>query len=148
MPKVSFSYLSSSASYVPPSPSSPPPTTTTTTTSSSSPTQSPTQTSISSNSAFNNNFSSGSIAQWTTYKDSFAASSSTLARSNSIAGKALINSNYKDFLYKINLTLPSTSGNADLIFHITNPSNSADAYNSYFIDISTSSIFISHASNS
>ena len=132
VPEVSFSYLSSGASYVPPSPGSPPPMMTTTTTSSSSPTPSPTKTSISSNSAFCNDFSSGSMAQWTTYGGSFAASSSALVGSNSIGGKALINSNYENFLYEVDVTLPSTSGNAGLIFCVTNPGDDADAYNGYF----------------
>ncbi|KUL81864.1 hypothetical protein ZTR_09969 [Talaromyces verruculosus] len=136
VPEVSFSCLSSGASYVPPSPGSPPPMTTTTTSSSSSPTPSPTKTSISSNSAFYGDFSGGSMAQWTTYGGSFAASSGALVGSNSIGGKALINSNYGNFLYEVDMTLPPTSGNADLIFRVTNPSDGADVYNVYFCSAS------------
>ncbi|KAE8556894.1 hypothetical protein EYB25_001600 [Talaromyces marneffei] len=150
VPEVSFSCLSSGASYVPPSPASPPSTTTTTTTTttSSSSISSPTQTSISSNSAFKDDFSSGSMAQWTTYDGSFAASSGALVGSNSFGGKALINSNYGNFLYEVDVTLPSTSGNAGLIFRVTNPSNGADAYNGYYVGISTSGTFVGRASNS
>jgi hypothetical protein len=72
------------------------------------------------------------MAHWTTYGGSFAASSDALVGSNSIGGKALINSNYENFLYEVDVTLPSTSGNAGLIFRVTNPSDGADAYNGYF----------------
>ncbi|GAM42378.1 hypothetical protein TCE0_044f16297 [Talaromyces pinophilus] len=64
---------------------------------------SPTQTSISSNQAFKDNFSSGSMAQWTTYDGSFDAS--------------------------------SASGNAGLVFRVTNPRVGADAYNGYYAGI-------------
>ncbi|KAE8550127.1 hypothetical protein TMatcc_001204 [Talaromyces marneffei ATCC 18224] len=99
-------------------------------------------------SSFKDDFSSGSMAQWMTYDGSFGASSGALVGSNSFGGKALINSNYGNFLYEVDVTLPSASGNAGLVFRVTNPSVGADAYNGYYAGISTSSVFVGRASNS
>jgi hypothetical protein len=147
VPEVSLSCLSSGTSYGPPSSGSPPPTTTTTTATSSS-TSSPTQTSISSNAAFNDDFSSGSMAQWTIYDGSFDASSGELVGSNSFGGKALVNSQYDNFIYQVDVTIPSSSGNAGLIFRVTDPGVGADSYNGYYAGISTSGVFVGRVSNS
>ncbi|KAF7157661.1 hypothetical protein CNMCM5623_002035 [Aspergillus felis] len=125
VPGVSFACLSSGASYVPPPPGPP-----------------------SSNVAFGDDFSSGSMAPWKTYGGSFDASSGALVGSQSFGGKALVNPNFGDFLYETDVTLPSTSGNAGLVFRVSNPSIGADAYNGYYAGISTSGVFLGRASNS
>lgn len=125
VPGVSFACLSSGASYVPPPPGPP-----------------------SSTVAFGDDFSSGSMAQWKTYDGSFDASSGALVGSQSSGGKALVNTNFGDFLYEADVTLPSTSGNAGLVFRASNPSIGADAYNGYYAGISTSGVFLGRASNS
>ncbi|GIJ88326.1 hypothetical protein Asppvi_007246 [Aspergillus pseudoviridinutans] len=125
VPGVSFACLSSGASYVPPPPGPP-----------------------SSTVAFGDDFSSGSMAQWKTYGGSFDASSGALVGSQSSGGKALVNTNFGDFLYEADVTLPSTSGNAGLVFRASNPSIGADAYNGYYAGLSTSGVFLGRASNS
>jgi hypothetical protein len=125
VPGVSFACLSSGASYVPPPPGPP-----------------------SSTVAFGDDFSSGSMAQWKTYDGSFDASSGALVGSQSSGGKALVNTNFGDFLYEADVTLPSTSGNAGLVFRASNPSIGADAYNGYYAGISISGVFLGRASNS
>ncbi|GFF60245.1 levanase [Aspergillus udagawae] len=125
VPGVSFACLSSGASYVPPPPGPP-----------------------SSTVAFGDDFSSGSLAQWKTYGGSFDASSGALVGSQSFGGKALVSPIFGDFLYEADVTLPSTSGNAGLVFRVSNPSIGADAYNGYYAGISASGVVLGRASNS
>ncbi|KAF5858683.1 hypothetical protein ETB97_003898 [Aspergillus alliaceus] len=148
VPEVSFGCLSSGASYIPPPPA-PPLSTTTTTTASTSPTSAPTETPIPNNVAFGDDFSSGSMAQWKTYGGSFDASSGALVGSTSLGGKALVNTNFKNFLFEADVMLPSTSGNAGLLFRVSNPSIGADAYSGYYAGIDASgSVVLGRASNS
>jgi hypothetical protein len=148
VPEVSFGCLSSGAAYVPPPPA-PPSSTTTTTTASTSPTSFPTQTPIPSNAAFGDDFSSGSMAQWKTYGGSFDASSNALVASESLGGKATVNTNFGNFLFEADVTLPSTSGDAGLLFRASNPSIGSNAYNGYYAGISaTGSVILGQASNS
>ncbi|KAH1711498.1 hypothetical protein KXX23_006427 [Aspergillus fumigatus] len=127
VPEVSFGCLSSGSRYVPPSPSPP--------------------SSIPSDAAFGDDFSSGSAAQWTTYGGSFDASSGAFVGRKSLGGLALVNSNFSNFLFEADVTLPSTSGNAGLVFRASNPSVGADAYNGYYAGISASAVVLGRASN-
>ncbi|KAF7585362.1 hypothetical protein BBP40_011114 [Aspergillus hancockii] len=148
VPEVSFGCLSSGASYIPPSPA-PPLSTTTTTTASTSPTSAATETPIPNNVAFGDDFSSGCMAQWKSYGGSFDASSGVLVGSTSLGGKALVNTNFKNFLFEADVMLPSTSGNAGLLFRVSNPSVGADAYSGYYAGIDASgSVVLGRASNS
>jgi len=149
VPEVSFGCLSSGAKYVPP-PVAPPPSSpsSTKTTSSSTSTTAPTQTSVPNNAAFSEDFSSGSTSQLKSYGGSFDASSKALVGSNSAGGKALVNSNFGNFLFEADITLPSSSGNAGLVFRVSNPGSGPDSYNGYYAGIDgTGSVIIGRASN-
>lgn len=58
-----------------------------------------------------------------------------------------MNSNFSNFLFEADVTLPSTSGNAGLVFRASNPSVGADAYNGYYAGISASGVVLGRASN-
>ena len=119
-----------------------------TSTTTTSPTSPPTWTPIP-NVAFRDDFSSGSTAQWKSYGGSFDASSHALVGSQSTGGKALVNSNFGNFLFEADITLPSTSGNAGLVFRASNPSIGTDAYYGYYAGIDAAGrAVLGRASNS
>ncbi|RHZ55468.1 hypothetical protein CDV55_101642 [Aspergillus turcosus] len=101
------------------------------------------------NVAFGDDFSSGSTTQWKTYGGSFDASSNALVGSKSPGGKALVTTNFANFLFEADVTLASASGNAGLLFRASNPGIGADAYNGYYAGIAASgSVVLGRASNS
>lgn len=144
-PKVTWACISSGDAYVPPPPPPPPPPSSTTTTTPSKPTSTPTA--ISSTDAYYDDFTA-SLKQWTTYGDSFSSDSRRLIADYSLGDKALLKSSYSNFTFKAEITLPGDSGNAGLIFRVSNPSDGADAYKGYYAGISTeNNVVLGRASN-
>ncbi|UKZ50510.1 hypothetical protein TrVGV298_004773 [Trichoderma virens] len=66
----------------------------------------------------------------------------------SLGDKALLKSSYSNFTFEADITLPSDSGNAGLIFRVSNPSDGADAYKGYYAGISTeNNVVLGRAAN-
>ncbi|EHK43109.1 hypothetical protein TRIATDRAFT_34746 [Trichoderma atroviride IMI 206040] len=143
-PKVTLACISSGDAHVPPPPPPPPPSSTTTTTPSK-PTSTPTA--IPNTNAYYDDFTAG-LKQWTTYGDSFSSDSRLLIADYSLGDKALLKSSYSNFTFEADITLPGDSGNAGLIFRVSDPSDGADAYKGYYAGISTeNNVVLGRASN-
>ncbi|KAJ5589333.1 hypothetical protein N7537_012011 [Penicillium hordei] len=90
--------------------------------------------------ACSDDFSSGSMAQWRTPGGSSDASSNH---------QGPVNTNFGNSIFDADITPPSTSGNAGLLFRVFNRSIGANAYKGYYAGLdATGSAFLGRASKS
>lgn len=80
---------------------------------------------------------------WTSYGGTFNASSHALVAGNSVGGKSLIRASFDDFVLEADIVIPNpSSGNAGLLFRVSNPSNGVDNYSGYFTGIGTDGFIV------
>lgn len=139
-PDVSFGCVSPGDAYVPP-PTTTSTSTTTTPTPTSTPTSTkpPTSTAIPTDTPFLDDFSSGKMDRWSVYAGNFNADSKAMVGLPAAGGRALIQSNYADFLYDADLTptLNGTTHDSGLLFRIKNIYDEG-SYEGYYAGISAS----------
>ncbi|KAL6807245.1 carbohydrate-binding module family 66 protein [Trichoderma sp. SZMC 28013] len=129
VPGVTWTCISSGDAYVPASPLL-----SSTTTTSSGPTSTPTAIPVTD--AFYDDFTAG-MDQWITYDGSYRVDSGALVTDESQGGKAMLHTTYNNFTFEADITLPTDSGNAGLIFRAVSADIGADAYRGYYAGIST-----------
>ncbi|KAJ3499457.1 hypothetical protein NLG97_g297 [Lecanicillium saksenae] len=139
-PDVSFGCVSPGEAYVPPPATTSTSTTSTSTqTSTSTSSQLPTSTPIPTDSAFSDDFSSGKMDRWSIYSGNFVADSKAMVGLPADGGRALIQSNYADFLFDADVTptLNGTTHDAGLLFRVNNIQDEG-SYEGYYAGISAS----------
>jgi hypothetical protein len=97
---------------------------------------------------FKDDFSDGVADGWNLCEGIWNVNDGQYQVGSSAGAKALISdSNFTDFTLDADIKIGS-SGNAGLIFRVTNPAMGADAYRGYYVGIGASSITLGKASNS
>ncbi|KAM0519027.1 hypothetical protein ACHAPE_004019 [Trichoderma viride] len=81
-------------------------------------------------------FEKANMAGWNVTDGTYSAGTKALVGSNSQGGKAIVDAQMNDFIMRAEVTLSSQSGNASLIFRVSNPGRGADAYQGYYVGIS------------
>ncbi|KAM0469620.1 hypothetical protein ACHAPX_010399 [Trichoderma viride] len=81
-------------------------------------------------------FEKANMAGWNVTDGTYSAGTKALVGSNSQGGKAIVDAQMNDFIMRAEVTLSSQSGNAGLIFRVSNPGRGADAYQGYYVGIS------------
>ncbi|WP_224360321.1 MGH1-like glycoside hydrolase domain-containing protein [Hyalangium versicolor] len=83
---------------------------------------------------FSENFDSGNSARWTAYGGAWSVSNGQFAVT-SAGGKAIANTaRFSDFTFSARVT-SSASGDAGLVFRVTNPDVGNDALNGYYVGL-------------
>ncbi|KOS21422.1 Arabinoxylan arabinofuranohydrolase [Escovopsis weberi] len=94
-------------------------------------------------------FQDGQMFNWEVYGGAWDAQSCSLHADSDPGGKALLNTNFSDFIYEADITIPHTRDdtNAGLIFRVTEPHVGPDAYRGYYagIDVSSRGLVIGRA---
>ena len=80
------------------------------------------------------NFSDGNAIGWTTYGGTWSVSNGQYTVGANPGAKSLLKTNFSALIYNADLSA-SASGDAGLIFRVTNPSTGVDAYNGYYAGI-------------
>ncbi|KAG6120726.1 hypothetical protein E4U14_003233 [Claviceps sp. LM454 group G7] len=93
------------------------------------------------------NFEDGDMVGWTTYGGTWDATTKALRATSSRGGNALLNTNFGDLEFIVDVTIPvssnssssssSSNGSAGLLFRATHPVIGADTMNGYYAGIST-----------
>lgn len=107
--------------------------------------------SISSNVAYYDDFGAGNMIHWRVIDGAYSASTKAMVATSSSGGKAILrgSESYSDFLYEFDITIPSSDGNAGVVFRVSDPGPGADQYTGYYAGIATSgSVVFGRASNS
>ena len=81
------------------------------------------------------NFDDRDTVGWRTYGGSFSASEGRYTTAPSPGGKALLDTNFTDFVQDADLTLRSTRGDAGVVFRVTQPSTGPDSYRGYYAGV-------------
>ncbi|KFG81164.1 putative glycosyl hydrolase [Metarhizium anisopliae] len=85
------------------------------------------------------NFNDGKMIGWTTYGGSWDAKTNALRAGASAGGKALLNTNFGDVDFSVDVEMPSANGgDAGLVFRASTPALGTDAYDGYYAGIGTS----------
>ncbi|KAK5992338.1 Arabinoxylan arabinofuranohydrolase-like protein [Cladobotryum mycophilum] len=83
-------------------------------------------------------FKDGQLFNWNLFGGKWDTSSNSLHAGSSPGGKALLNTDFTDFIYEADITIPSSGdGNAGLIFRVSEPAVGPDAYRGYYAGISS-----------
>lgn len=84
---------------------------------------------------FSDNFDDGNANGWTTYGGTWTVTGGQYCVNSDPGGKSIANNtNFSNFTYEADVMVGS-SGNAGLIFRVSNPSVGIDAYNGYYAGI-------------
>ncbi|KAJ9144131.1 Arabinoxylan arabinofuranohydrolase [Pleurostoma richardsiae] len=83
------------------------------------------------------NFENGNMIGWKTYGGSFPVADGQLVAASSAGGKALVDTNFTNFIYDADVTVTSGAGDAAVVFRATSLSTNVDAYAGYYAGIST-----------
>jgi GH43 family beta-xylosidase len=93
-------------------------------------------------------FSDNNAVGWTTYGGSWSASGGQYNVSSSAGGKALLDTNFSNFVYDADVKLTSGRGDGGLVFRVTQATVGTDSYRGYYAGISTSgSVLLGKADN-
>lgn len=82
------------------------------------------------------NFADGNAVGWKTYGSEWSAAGGSYSATASAGGKALLDTNFADFSYDADVTLQGGSGDAGLVFRVTDPAVGADSYRGYYAGVS------------
>ncbi|RFU78448.1 glycoside hydrolase, family 43 [Trichoderma arundinaceum] len=97
------------------------------------------------------NFNDGNIIGWETYGGDWSAKTNALRGSTSSDGKALLNTNFSDFIYEADIKISGPSNahrhsHAGLVFRASEPSVGSVAFRGYYAGISTTgALFLGRA---
>ncbi|RSM85944.1 DUF1080 domain-containing protein [Kibdelosporangium aridum] len=84
------------------------------------------------------NFQDRNAVGWTTYGGSWSASSSRYDTSASFGGKALLDTNFSNFVQDADVTPRSANGDSGVVFRASQPATGTDSYRGYYAGISAS----------
>ncbi len=84
------------------------------------------------------NFQDRNAVGWTTYGGSWSASSSRYDTSASFGGKALLDTNFSNFVHDAEVTTKSANGDSGIVFRVSQPATGTDSYRGYYAGISGS----------
>jgi GH43 family beta-xylosidase len=88
---------------------------------------------------FNDDFSSGSTAGWSSYQGTWTVSNGTLSVDSGLGYKMVAPSkSFTDFVFETDVRILN-KGEAGLIFRVSNPANGVDAFRGYYVGINTNS---------
>ncbi|WP_246367615.1 family 43 glycosylhydrolase [Kibdelosporangium persicum] len=94
------------------------------------------------------NFEDRNAVGWTTYGGSWSASSGRYAAGNSFGGKALLDTNFTNFVQDADVTVKSAGGDGGIVFRVTQPGTGTDAYRGYYAGITaTGRVLLGKADN-
>jgi hypothetical protein len=89
--------------------------------------------------AFTDNFNDGNATGWTTYNGTWKVDNNKYGVSPNGEAKAIANgTSFTDFSYTADVVI-GTTGNAGLIFDVSNPTNSTYGFNGYYANIDANS---------
>ncbi|MGV2882400.1 family 43 glycosylhydrolase [Paenibacillus taichungensis] len=85
---------------------------------------------------------------WTKYGGAWTVSGGQYNVASNPGAKALLDTNFSDVIYEADVT-PGSTGNAGLVFRVSNPGTGADAYQGYYagLDVSNQKVLIGKANN-
>lgn len=84
------------------------------------------------------NFKDGKMIGWTTYGGSWDASSNRLKIESSDGAKAVLNTDFADQYFSVDVTIPcQNTGDAGIIFRATGLDEGSDSYQGYYLGIGT-----------
>jgi hypothetical protein len=84
----------------------------------------------------NDNFSDANALGWRTYGSTWTVPSGQYAATASFGGKALLDTNFGNFTYDADVTVTSGTGDAGVMFRVTQPAVGTDSYRGYYAGIS------------
>ncbi|WNG39242.1 family 43 glycosylhydrolase [Archangium violaceum] len=84
------------------------------------------------------NFCDNNALGWTTYGATWTVSNGRYVTQRSPDAKALLNTNFSALTYEADVT-PGTTGDAGLVFRVSNPGAGLDAYKGYYAGIAAGS---------
>ncbi|MEK8128840.1 family 43 glycosylhydrolase [Paenibacillus filicis] len=98
--------------------------------------------------AVEDNFEDGDDAGWTKYGGTWTVSGGQYHVASNPGAKALLDTNYTDLIYEADVT-PGSTGNAGVVFRVSNPGTGADAYQGYYagLDVPNQRVLIGKANN-
>jgi hypothetical protein len=84
------------------------------------------------------NFADRDAVGWKTYGGSWSSAAGRYDTSASLGGKALLDTNFTDFVQDADVTLRATSGDAGVVFRVTQPAVGTDSYRGYYAGVTAS----------
>lgn len=98
--------------------------------------------------AVEDNFSDRNTTGWTTYGGTWTLSDGQYTVASNPGAKSMLDTNFSNMIYEADVTAGST-GNAGLIFRVTNPGTGTDAYTGYYaaIDVPNQRVMLGKANN-
>jgi hypothetical protein len=84
------------------------------------------------------NFQDRNAVGWTAYGGSWSTANSRYDASASYGGKALLDTNFSDFVFDADVTPKSAYGDSGIVFRVTQPTVGTDSYRGYYAGISGS----------
>ena len=98
--------------------------------------------------AVEDNFEDGNDTGWTPYGGTWTASGGQYNVGSNPGAKALLDTNFSDLVYEADVT-PGSTGDAGLVFRVSNPGTGTDAYQGYYagLDVPNQKVFIGKANN-
>ncbi|KAK6443794.1 hypothetical protein FP744_10000042 [Trichoderma asperellum] len=82
-------------------------------------------------------FEARNMAGWNVIDGTYSADTKALVAGSSQGGKAIVNAQMNDFIMRAEVILSSQSGNAGLLFRVSNAGRGVDAYRGYYVGISS-----------
>ncbi|GEM_PF-5360211 len=98
--------------------------------------------------AVEDNFNDNNDIGWTKYGGTWTVSDGQYNVASNPGAKALLDTNFSNIIYEADVTADST-GNAGLLFRVSNPATGADAYKGYYVglDVPNQRVLIGKANN-
>ncbi len=94
------------------------------------------------------NFADDNALGWTTHGGSWTAANGRYTTTSSYGGKALLDTNFSNFVQDTTVTPASASGDAGIAFRVTRPATGTDSYQGYYAGISGAGrVLLGKASN-
>ncbi|GAA1028796.1 hypothetical protein GCM10009557_15130 [Virgisporangium ochraceum] len=95
------------------------------------------------------NFADGNAYGWRTYGGTWTAAGGRYTATQSLGGKALLDTNFGNFTYDADVTVTAGNGDAGLLFRVTQPAVGVDSYRGYYAGISPAGrVVLGRAANS
>ncbi|KAL6797935.1 hypothetical protein J3E68DRAFT_448914 [Trichoderma sp. SZMC 28012] len=85
----------------------------------------------------NYDFEARNMAGWNVIDGIYSADTKALVAGSSQGGKAIVNAQMNDFIMRAEVILSTQSGNAGLLFRVSNAGRGVDAYQGYYVGISS-----------
>jgi hypothetical protein len=84
------------------------------------------------------NFDDNNAVGWKTYGSSWSASGGRYHAPASSGGKALLDTRFANFAYDADVTITSGTGDAGVVFRVSQPAAGTDSYRGYYAGLDTS----------